>query len=1098
MMSKSSSKSSQYRGVWLSPKTAKEQIGLGTYGKVFKVNHCGATCTAKELYVAPKGFYGANNCDEFLKWCRVIADLRHPNLVQFFGASLSEGTYRRLPLLVMEMMEESLTSLLERCSRPDSNTQLGFKHKLSILLHVSHGLLYLHSYNPPIAHCTLSSNKILLNHSGTVQMQAKISDSGVVNLIQPNTSANTKFPGREFLPLWNVTHFTVRNDLSLDIFSYGGIMLHTVTQTWPRPSAPKHHKTGGTDSFEIARRSKYIEMIKTDEVDCLELKNLLKNCLNDSSHLRPDIKFIAKRLEDIVNSQAVYPDNTSTGQHCGASHVTKQSSKVAGDVCQTDPHSATPSLWKIPMNKLGGFQQAFRELDRENRGILSYEKMHSVLSQLQLDKANISNIWRLFDQSGGISINEFCAVMWLAEKVIKEGISVPDTLPHELLISSGDNSGSNTLLWKEKQEVDLEKSNKKLEQMNIELSKEIKEKHDRITSLESDCNQKDIEIENLKKKLGNLPVAKMSKVKNMVECVVVSQPMSVAVLLRNNHGELVSGRSDCIEVLSASMKSNTSESLPLDIKDHRNGWYNISFTIGHSGEYDLYIMVSGYVIPEMPCRIQCLKVMESALDPRFGPKVKPLRNHSTFICYFNVVLQVLNQSQGVAEIRSKYHIDVKRLYSLSITDPNTLETLSLAFEVSGNPGPLLKELNKILDQIKSDEMSSLIIEPESLLYQLADISKQQRFAQQTQEDSHELLRHVLYELKKEEVNLIKDQLYFNFKVTADPESQKKLTKDVKAQLKSLLRAASKETTPIEEVFGGVKLNSVICRECMMPSQTCEPFFDISLGVMNSSAQNTASSSVDEGKYQHQYKKGQSKNNVFTGNRGSTHQCTSKADVKFNVKSVQSLLEKKHMPYLPPCVTKIATNLERSLADHTEVDNMDEDNKFICNECMKNKGGDDSPILCLVAKQIMIHKLPKVLVLHIKRFTISDNEVKKDSTHVSFPSILDMAPYCSNTCLEKFNDAKGNIFYGLYAAIEHKGNSLKSGHYVAYIRRRPNRSPTQCDAKGEYDQTAAHDGKWFYTSDLAIRECQWGFEQVKDCKAYMLFYELLPRKQATIV
>ena len=95
--------------------------------------------------------------------------------------------------------------------------------------------------------------------------------------------------------------------------------------------------------------------------------------------------------------------------------------------------------------------------------------------------------------------------------------------------------------------------------------------------------------------------------------------------------------------------------------------------------------------------------------------------------------------------------------------------------------------------------------------------------------------------------------------------------------------------------------------------------------------------MDEGKYQHQYKKGQSKNNVFTGNRGSTHQCTSKADVKFNVKSVQSLLEKKHMPYLPPCVTKIATNLERSLADHTEVDNMDEDNKFICNECMKNKG-----------------------------------------------------------------------------------------------------------------------------------------------------------------
>ena len=100
--------------------------------------------------------------------------------------------------------------------------------------------------------------------------------------------------------------------------------------------------------------------------------------------------------------------------------------------------------------------------------------------------------------------------------------------------------------------------------------------------------------------------------------------------------------------------------------------------------------------------------------------------------------------------------------------------------------------------------------------------------------------------------------------------------------------------------------------------------------------------------------------------------------------------------------------------------------------------------------------------------------------------------------QEFNDTNGNIFYGLYAAIEHKGDTLKSGHYVAYIRRRPIRNPTRCEAKGEYDQTAAHDGKWFYTSDLTIRECQQGFEQVKDCEAYMLFYELLPRNQASVV
>jgi len=66
------------------------------------------------------------------------------------------------------------------------------------------------------------------------------------------------------------------------------------------------------------------------------------------------------------------------------------------------------------------------------------------------------------------------------------------------------------------------------------------------------------------------------------------------------------------------------------------------------------------------------------------------------------------------------------------------------------------------------------------------------------------------------------------------------------------------------------------------------------------------------------------------------------------------------------------------------------------------GGGEDAVLCLVTKQIIIHKLPKVLVLHIKRFIIGDYTVHKDSTHVSFPPILNMAPYCSNTCLEVHN------------------------------------------------------------------------------------------------
>ena len=55
--------------------------------------------------------------------------------------------------------------------------------------------------------------------------------------------------------------------------------------------------------------------------------------------------------------------------------------------------------------------------------------------------------------------------------------------------------------------------------------------------------------------------------------------------------------------------------------------------------------------------------------------------------------------------------------------------------------------------------------------------------------------------------------------------------------------------------------------------------------------------------------------------------------------------------------------------------------------------------CRVSKQILIHKLSPVLILQMKRFTIGSHTVTKDNSHVSFPRVLDMAPYCTAECLE---------------------------------------------------------------------------------------------------
>ena len=61
--------------------------------------------------------------------------------------------------------------------------------------------------------------------------------------------------------------------------------------------------------------------------------------------------------------------------------------------------------------------------------------------------------------------------------------------------------------------------------------------------------------------------------------------------------------------------------------------------------------------------------------------------------------------------------------------------------------------------------------------------------------------------------------------------------------------------------------------------------------------------------------------------------------------------------------------------------------------------DGQLALCRVSKQIItIHELPPILILHMKRFEIN-YEVRKDDRHISFPEILDMAPYCTSKCVK---------------------------------------------------------------------------------------------------
>ena len=140
-------------------------LGGGSYGSVYKA-------TYDELPGARKII------ERFEQECEFLSVIRHPNIVQYLGVSRDLET--QLPVLLMELMDESLTRFLERSQTPVSyHTQVDICHDIAL------ALAYLHSNS--IIHRDLSSNNVLL----IAGSRAKVTDFGMVKLFNLNCNNMT-------------------------------------------------------------------------------------------------------------------------------------------------------------------------------------------------------------------------------------------------------------------------------------------------------------------------------------------------------------------------------------------------------------------------------------------------------------------------------------------------------------------------------------------------------------------------------------------------------------------------------------------------------------------------------------------------------------------------------------------------------------------------------------------------------------------------------------------------------------------------------------------------------------------------------------------
>ena len=284
--------------------TIGKQIGRGANGRILEAKWEGIVVAVKEIHsifmneVSDVEFQSFKR--SFLRECEQSSRLRHPNVVRFFGIYHPPGA--RVPSLVMERLQCSLTSLLE------DNPVVPTETKLSIIKDVALGLRYLHTHNPPIIHRDLSSNNVLLSKG----MEGKIGDLGTTRLVDPRRQSRmTQAPGTaHFMPpealAEDVTN--IRYGKGLDVFSFGCVMLHTLSHQWPAPSQAVIINpdtglvTGGRS--EVERRSQYFETMDKSRSDVFI--PLIESCLSNLPKNRPSIVRVCDQLEgQLVDRESV-------------------------------------------------------------------------------------------------------------------------------------------------------------------------------------------------------------------------------------------------------------------------------------------------------------------------------------------------------------------------------------------------------------------------------------------------------------------------------------------------------------------------------------------------------------------------------------------------------------------------------------------------------------------------------------------------------------------------------------------------------------------------------------------------------------------------
>ncbi|XP_048564187.1 LEAF RUST 10 DISEASE-RESISTANCE LOCUS RECEPTOR-LIKE PROTEIN KINASE-like 1.2 isoform X1 [Triticum urartu] len=314
------------------------ELGDGGFGTVYKgYLGDGRVVAVKRLY---NNSY--RRVEQFVNEAAILARLRHPNLVMFYGCTSKES---RELLLVYEFVQNG--TVADHLHGPRAAERaLPWPLRLSIAVESAAALTYLHAIEPPIVHRDVKTNNILLD----TDFHVKVADFGLSRLFPLDathvSTAPQGTPGYvdpEYHQCYQLT------DKS-DVYSFGVVLVELIS------SKPAVDITRQRNEINLAGMAiSKIQKCRLEELVDVELgyesdpaarkmmtmvAELAFRCLQQNGEMRPPIREVLDVLRAIQDDCLGHKDGGGKGKKDFAEPFSPNTVHAPWDSRNTTPNTS--------------------------------------------------------------------------------------------------------------------------------------------------------------------------------------------------------------------------------------------------------------------------------------------------------------------------------------------------------------------------------------------------------------------------------------------------------------------------------------------------------------------------------------------------------------------------------------------------------------------------------------------------------------------------------------------------------------------------------------------------------------------------------------